>query len=201
MPPRDRILTAARALFERGGLEGLSIRLVAREAGLSPMGLYRHFPNKDALVDELMRDGFAAWEARVSSIEAADPIEWLHRMTDTYLDFALSDRHRFNAAFLLPARSARKYPEDFAGGRSPAVNQMTARIDAARAAHQLTDAPSQQIALTLSALAQGLVSMERAGRFSSEAQFRSLYTTTVGQCLHGFLAAQPTTATSSKRAR
>lgn len=183
MSTRDRILSAAKAIFERDGLEGLSIRLVARDVGMSPMGIYRHFASKEALVDALMLDGFAAWEARACAIDEPDPVAWLRHLLDAFLAFAIDDPHRFNAAFLLPARGARKYPEDFAAGRSPVVAMMTARIDEAKAAGRLVDAPSSQIALTLSALAQGLVSMERAGRFASEAHFRTLYTTTVGDCL------------------
>ena len=183
MNTHDRILDAAKAIFARDGLEGLSIRIVAREVGMSPMGIYRHFASKEALVDALMLDGFAAWEARAGTIDEPDPVAWLQHLLDAFLAFAIDDPHRFNAAFLLPARSARKYPEDFAAGRSPVVSMMTARIEAAKAAGRLVEAPSSQIALTLSALAQGLVSMERAGRFAGEAHFRTLYTTTVGDCL------------------
>ncbi len=186
MSMRDRILAAAKAIFERDGLEGLSIRVVARDVGLSPMGIYRHFPNKEALIDALMLDGFAVWEATVRAIDAPDPMAWLQRVLDAFLEFAVADPHRFNAAFLLPARSARRYPEDFSAGRSPVVSLMIERIDEAKAAGRLVDEPSSQIALTLSALAQGLVSMERAGRFTSEAHFRIIYTTITGGCLQRF---------------
>lgn len=198
MNSRDRILAAARAIFERDGLDGLSIRIVAREAGMSPMGLYRHFPNKDAIVDALMLDGFVAWEGIVRAIEEPDPLAWLRRVLDAFLEFAVADPNRFNAAFLLRASGARKYPDDFAAGRSPVVSLMTARIDEAKAAHQLADAPSTQIALTLSALAQGLVSMERAGRFGSEEQFRTIYATTIGACLQRYGDAGPSPARSQK---
>lgn len=187
----DRILSAAKAIYERVGLDGLSIRVVARHAGMSPMGIYRHFPSKEALIDALMLDGFAAWEAIVRAIEEPDPLAWLRRLLNAFLDFALSDRHRFDAAFLMPARGARKYPEDFAAGRSPVVSLMTARIDEAKTAGRLVDLPASQIALTLSALAQGLVSMERAGRFSSEAHVRALYAATVGDCLQRFTNPSP----------
>lgn len=186
MNTRNRILSAAKSIFELNGLDGLSIRVVANHAGMSPMGIYRHFPNKDALVDALMADGFAAWEEIVNAIEEQEPLSWLKRLLGAYLEFAISDPHRFNAAFLLRARNARKYPEDFAAGRSPVVGLMIARIEEARAARQIVDVPPQIIALTLSALAQGFVSMERAGRFSNEAQFREIYETTVGDCLRRF---------------
>lgn len=186
MTTRDRILAAATDIFASDGLEGLSIRIVARRAGLSPMGLYRHFQNKDALVDALMRDGLAAWEARAAAINEADPVACLEAVLAAYMDFALDDPNRFNAAFLLRARRARKYPDDFAAGRSPVVAMVVARIEEAQAAGRIVAAPAQTIALALAALAQGLVSMERAGRFAGEAEFRALYQAAIGEGLRRF---------------
>ncbi len=51
---RARVLDAALAVAEREGLERLSMRLVARELGVSPMALYRHVANKDDLLDGLV---------------------------------------------------------------------------------------------------------------------------------------------------
>jgi len=185
---RDRLFAAAKEIFERDGLEGLSVRAVARHAGLSPMAMYRHFADKDALVDALMLDGFAAWEARVGAIEAEDPLQWLRRLFAAYLDFALSDPHRFDAAFLLPARNARKYPDDFAGGRSPVIGMVMARIEQAQAAGRLGPVEPLDAALTLAALAQGMVSMQRAGRFASEDYFRRSFAAAVERGLTFFTA-------------
>lgn len=175
MSTRDRILNAARTIFAHEGLVGLSVRNVAARAGLSPMAMYRHFEDKDALLDALMLDGFKAWEQIVSAIEARAPLRWLECLADSYLDFALCDPNRFDAAFLLPAREARKYPEDFAANRSPAIAMTVVRIEAAQAEGSLAPLPPLRIALMLSALVQGLVSMHRAKRFSSDDEFRALY--------------------------
>jgi AcrR family transcriptional regulator len=187
MDTRDRLFAAARDLFAEKGLEGLSVRAVAVRAGLSTMALYRHFADKDALLDALMQDGFAAWEARALAIDEPDPVVWLARLLSEYCDFALRDRHRFDAAFLLPASSARKYPRDMAAGRSPVVSAMLERIGLAQAERRMpAAAPAIDIATTLSALAQGLVSMERAGRFVGEDAFRSTWSAVVDLTLSQF---------------
>ena len=67
---KDRILSAAKAVLESAGFEGLTIRRVAQRADLSPMALYRHFKNKDELLNALMQDGISAWEAIVRRIRA-----------------------------------------------------------------------------------------------------------------------------------
>lgn len=48
---REVVLTAALEIIDRDGVEGLSMRRLARALGRDPMILYRHAPNKAALLD------------------------------------------------------------------------------------------------------------------------------------------------------
>jgi AcrR family transcriptional regulator len=187
---RDRILAAAKAVLDREGIPGLTIRKVATRAGMSPMALYRHFADKDALLNALVADGLEAWEKVVRSLRAEDPLQWLEEMTEAYLDFALTQPHRFDAAFFLPAPQARRYPDDFAAGQSPVIAMLMVRIDQARAAGRIGDRPALEIALSLSAMAQGLISMQRANRFAGEKHFKALFRSTLRQCIESF-SAQP----------
>ena len=50
---RDRILRAARAVFERNGTRGTTTREVAERAGVNEATLFRHFGNKTALLDAM----------------------------------------------------------------------------------------------------------------------------------------------------
>lgn len=172
---KERVITAAKAVLESAGFEGLTIRKVAQRAGLSPMALYRHFKNKDELLNALMQDGISAWEAIVGGIRARDSVKWLEALSEAYLDFALTQPHKFDAAFFLPAPAARRFPDDFAAGRSPAIALVMARIDQAKADGRLRDEPTLGIAMALAAFGQGFVSMQRARRFASDQQFKALY--------------------------
>ncbi len=183
---RERIFVAAKSIVDREGVSGLTIRKVASKAGLSPMAMYRHFADKDALLDALMADGMAAWETIVRGVRAGDPMQWLQEVSEAFLDFAMSQPHRFDAAFFLPAPKARRYPDDFAAGGSPAMAMIMARIEEAKAQGRLQDKPALEIALTISAMAQGMVSMQRANRFTNEKQFRALYRAALRHCLESF---------------
>ena len=68
MDTRDRIFKAARKLFDEKGIEGVSLRNVAKKIGITPMAIYRHFEDKEALVDALVLDGLAEWSARVEAL-------------------------------------------------------------------------------------------------------------------------------------
>ncbi|MGW3480473.1 TetR/AcrR family transcriptional regulator C-terminal domain-containing protein [Rhodococcus indonesiensis] len=48
---RELILTSALAIIDRDGVEGLSMRRLGKALGRDPMTLYRHAPNKAALLD------------------------------------------------------------------------------------------------------------------------------------------------------
>lgn len=185
---RDRIFAAARTILDHEGIEGLSVRKVATRAGVSTMAMYRHFADKDALLNALMDDGLAVWESIVRAIRADDPMEWLDAVTEAFLDFALTQPHRFDAAFFLPAPEARRFPDDFVAGRSPVIALLMIRIDQAKADGRLGGTPAIDIALALAGMAQGLVSMRRANRFSSDEQFRALFRAQLRHCLQSFSA-------------
>jgi AcrR family transcriptional regulator len=67
---RNALLDAARVLLEKKGLGALSLREVARKAGVSHAAPYRHFPNHEALLVELATEGFAELRASVGTAAA-----------------------------------------------------------------------------------------------------------------------------------
>ena len=69
MDLRNGLLEAARAILEEESLAALTLRAVARKAGVSHAAPYRHFPNHEALLVELSIEGFD--ELRESLTEAA----------------------------------------------------------------------------------------------------------------------------------
>jgi AcrR family transcriptional regulator len=51
---RERVLRAAIAHADAGGLEALTMRQLAEELEVAPMALYRHIANKDDLIDSMI---------------------------------------------------------------------------------------------------------------------------------------------------
>ena len=58
----ERIIHAAAAVADKGGLGAVSMRNVGKELGVEAMSLYHHVRNKDALLDELAEWVFAQIE-------------------------------------------------------------------------------------------------------------------------------------------
>jgi len=185
---REKILAAARRAFDRKGLEGLSLRAVAAKVGITPMAIYRHFASKDALIDALVLDALDEWSARVQALPAVAGLAKIEQMGEAFLDFALREPRRFEAAFLLPSRKARRYPDDFAAGRSPAGNIQLSVLEEGIRQGTVAAAPPVEIVLINSALSQGLVTLYRAGRIAGgEEEFRALYRRAMRRVFRSFL--------------
>ncbi|GIG23623.1 TetR family transcriptional regulator [Cellulomonas chitinilytica] len=71
---RDRTLEAARELFAERGL-GVTMRDIARKAGVGPATVYRRFPTKQHLVVEVFTEEMRACRAVVDDA-CADPDPW-----------------------------------------------------------------------------------------------------------------------------
>lgn len=86
---RNALIEAARAILEEESLANLSLRAVARRAGVSHAAPYRHFPNHEALLVELAIEGFAELRetiAAVSKVSAQDP-DRITKMGAAYMRF------------------------------------------------------------------------------------------------------------------
>src|SRR5215472_7760549 len=81
----DRLLAAAAEAFAEHGADDVSLEEVARRAGVGIGTLYRHFPNRQALLEGVYRDQVAAHCGRARELEATMPPEealilWLHSL-------------------------------------------------------------------------------------------------------------------------
>jgi AcrR family transcriptional regulator len=93
LPPRERILAAARDLFYRHGIRAVGVDAIAEAAGTNKMTLYRHFVSKDVLVAEYLRrlakEGEARWD-EIAKACAGDPdgqLEaWLRHVEELVTD-------------------------------------------------------------------------------------------------------------------
>ncbi len=87
---RDVVLVTALELIDRDGADGLSMRRLARALNRDPMILYRHAPNKAALLD-----GVAETVLGQLQVDAADP-DWagqLRAVARRYRQLALAHPH------------------------------------------------------------------------------------------------------------
>ena len=102
---REDLIEAALGLMaETGDPEDISIRAVAKSAGVSPTAAYRHFEDRDSLIAAACEANFvqfAAYLAECVSTEQ-DPFERLRLAGRGYLAFATADPGRYRVLFSNP---------------------------------------------------------------------------------------------------
>jgi AcrR family transcriptional regulator len=71
---KGKILQAATTLLLEKGLAGMSVRAIAKLAGVSTIGIYSHFQGKQGILDALYIEGYQhVGEAMLAAIKIADP--------------------------------------------------------------------------------------------------------------------------------
>lgn len=164
--PRERLLQAARDVVADDGLEGLTLRAIARRAGVSHGAPLRHFPNLASLLAAVGADGFArliaAVDDHLASADAAaaeaghnlGPRRRLAVAGEAYIRFALGDPGVFSVTFR-PER-VDVTDEAYQVQGAAAFQQLVDLVEAVQADGWHPDHPADQVAGVMWAQVHGL---------------------------------------------
>lgn len=96
---RATLIALASAQIAREGVETLSVRALAKEAGVAHRAAYQHFPDKDGLIAAVLTDAYGALAARCAAAAAdAKTVEArLQAAARAYADFAAEAPNLFLA--------------------------------------------------------------------------------------------------------
>jgi AcrR family transcriptional regulator len=172
---RARLLDAARDVLATDGLEGLSLRAIARRAGVSHGAPLRHFPTLAALLAAVAADGFARLVATIDDhLDAAErsaatrgtPLGAVERIAvagQGYLDFARSDPGVFAVTFRRERVDVSDADYREQGYRS--FRQLVTLVEAAQAEGWHAGRPADALARVLWAHVHGLAVLSLHGAF------------------------------------
>src|SRR6202045_2716081 len=97
---RAACLSAALELLEEGGATALSLRAVARRAGVSAAAPYRHYADREALVSAVAAVGYRELAERLAAAHPAPSTpEQLASVGVAYVEFALDQPALFRMMF------------------------------------------------------------------------------------------------------
>jgi len=102
---REKVLDATSRLFAEGGLPNVSMRRIADEVGCSQMAMYRHFPDKDALMQQLCIDLYERFTLKMHKQYdlLEDPKERLRQAMRQFVTLSIKNPHHYRLVFLDPA--------------------------------------------------------------------------------------------------
>lgn len=107
----DLIDAAVDLIAETGSVDGVSLRAAAKRAGVSPMAVYNHFADKDALLVAAVEHCWDEFQAAIAAtLDEPEPSARLRAAGDAYVRFALEHPGRYAVMFSgtrnLPERAA-----------------------------------------------------------------------------------------------
>ncbi len=98
---REATLDAARAMLDDVPIDRISLREVARSAGISHAAPYKHFPDRADFVRALAARCMREWiaEQRAAMGDAPDPRQRLVALGGSYIGWAASNPRAFQLVF------------------------------------------------------------------------------------------------------
>ena len=183
----ERIALAARKLLEAEGAEAVTMRRVAAAVKITAMAVYRHYADRDALLQVLADKGFTELAERLEKARLQGDLDTrMRKVLNVNLDFALEQPQLFELMFLRMRKGARKFPRDFAAGKSPTANPFAELVAEGMRDGVFHKGDVWEIAFESGALLQGLVMLYLGGRVdASEQEFRKICHRAMGRYVHG----------------
>jgi AcrR family transcriptional regulator len=187
---RENVLHAARQIYLQEGLAGLSMRKVARDAGISATAIYRHFEDKEAMLISVVAQGSHLFMHYLSrGLKGKCSEERLKLSGQGYLDFALEHSGYYRIMFMSSQRDSgleklcAQNAEDFA----PTFQFLVDRVRECIADGIFRKGDPDSIAATIWANCHGLVSLRLADHLPmlDAEQFRDFYLESTGALLRG----------------
>ncbi|WP_461481841.1 TetR/AcrR family transcriptional regulator [Porticoccus sp.] len=165
---RDLILKAARRVFEEEGLEGASLRAIAKVAGYTPAALYFHFDSKEAVYAELLSSSLdnLKQETERALNQISSPAEKLHTAAMAFFHYYRDNPRDLDLGFYL-FRGGMK-PRGLGQERDAMLNRQLQNglqpITDAAVALGAGAAQAREITASLFAHATGLLLLAHTGR-------------------------------------
>src|ERR1700748_2828918 len=113
-PTAERSARASRRLLDKEGVETVPMRRVAAAVGITAMAVYRHYADRQGLLNALADEGFEELAQRLAAVRQTGSLgERLTRLFDVNLMFGLENPRLFELMFLSPREGARHFPRGF----------------------------------------------------------------------------------------
>ncbi len=98
---RSALLAQAEVALREGGVEGLSLRQLARDLGVSHGAPARHFPDRQSLLDALALAGFESLNAQLAAAASSAGTfrDRFDAVARAYVSFALDHAELLNVMF------------------------------------------------------------------------------------------------------
>jgi AcrR family transcriptional regulator len=164
---RRALLDASLALVDEAGIGALSLREVARKAGVSHNAPYHHFPDRGSLLAAIAEDGFIALASQMAAARAAAPTPRarLEACGIAYVRFAIGSPAHFRVMFRPELASPTEHPRVHQAS-VPALDILVQGVIEAQAAGLIPAGDPMPFVLTCWSAVHGLATLWLDGPLS-----------------------------------
>ncbi len=165
---KNALIRAGIELLSKEGVQALTLRSVAKQAGVSHAAPYAHFADKQALVAAIAAEGYAKLYAKLAAAQYGDA-DALARVFDTanaYLQFALDEPDHFKITFSGVVEAEKDYPEYVEQSRR-CFALVVALVADCQAAGLVVAGDTQMIAVSIWSCIHGFVQLWLANQLPS----------------------------------
>ena len=158
---RERIRMAAAALVRQGNPEKITIRAVAKEAGVSVGTIYKYFEDLSDLGRSLWQEPVEELRQQMADIAATteDPAQRVRALLQTYADFARRKHRVFRGALLYVRPDSREKPEQAPLDAEPFFHHLKSAIAEGQETGAFIDGDQKQLAQLLWAALHGALAL------------------------------------------
>ena len=148
---KNALIKAGVEILAREGVGGLSLRKVAKQAGVSHAAPYSHFLDKQALIAAISTEGFKQLYLQIEEIlrlYCEEPKNLLIETAWAYVQFALNEPDRFKLMFSSVLEKEMDYP-DFVEASQQNFQQVVEVVQICQQAAMLKTGPAELTAVSV----------------------------------------------------
>ncbi len=164
----NALIQAGVEILSKEGIEGLSLRKVAKRVGVSYAAPYAHFKDRQSLIAAISTEGFKQLYTeldKVVSARADDPIQQLVEAAWAYAQFAMNNTDIFKTMFSGVLEKEKDYPA-FVEISRKTFDKVVEIVRACQNAGVLRSAPPELMAVSVWGQVHGVVSLALEGQIS-----------------------------------
>jgi AcrR family transcriptional regulator len=154
---KNALIQAGIEILSREGVNALSLRKVARKAGVSHAAPYAHFADKQALVAAISTEGYKKiYENVYNAVQRhqGEPLRQLVEAAWAYVEFALTDPDHFKITLSGVVEKEKDYPA-FVEVAQKSFSLVVELVEAGQRAGILNEGPPDLVAVSVWSLVHG----------------------------------------------